>query len=68
LLPASREPDGVLAVLASSGPASSSDVASQLKVSEMTALRRLREHVERGTVSRHGKGKNTRYRLSGSES
>lgn len=68
LLPAPRERDAVLALLASAGPTSSSDVASHLKVSEMTALRRLREHVERGTVSRDGKGKNTRYRLSGSSS
>lgn len=68
LLPAPREQDAVLALLASAGPASSSAVASQLKVSEMTALRRLREHVERGTVSRDGKGKNTRYRLAGSSS
>jgi predicted HTH transcriptional regulator len=60
------EPDVVLALLARTGPASSSDVASHLGVSEMTALRRLREHVEQGAVSRDGKGKNTRYRLVGS--
>jgi hypothetical protein len=68
LLPVAEERDGLLALLETSGPASSSDVASHLKVSEMTALRRLREHVEQGTVTRDGKGKNTRYRLSGSSS
>jgi hypothetical protein len=68
LLPAAEERDGVLALLETSGPASSSEVASHLKVSEMTALRRLREHVEQGTVRRDGKGKNTRYRLAGSSS
>jgi hypothetical protein len=55
--------DPVLALLAKNGPVSSSDVASHLGVSEMTALRRLREHVEQGAVTRDGKGKNTRYRL-----
>ncbi|HEY3496787.1 MAG TPA: hypothetical protein VGK73_18945 [Polyangiaceae bacterium] len=68
LLPAAAGRDGVLALLAANGPASSSEIASHLKVSEMTALRRLREHVEQGAVQRDGKGKNTRYRLSGSSS
>ena len=65
LLPGRPAPDVVLSLLARDGPVSSSAVASHLGVSEMTALRRLREHVERGTVSRDGKGKNTRYRLVG---
>jgi hypothetical protein len=68
LLPAPPAPDALLALLARNGPVSSSAVASHLGVSEMTALRRLREHVERGTVSRDGKGKNTRYRLLGTSS
>jgi DNA-binding winged helix-turn-helix (wHTH) protein len=68
LLPVSRERDVVLALLARNGPSSSTDVAAHLKVSEMTALRRLREHVEQGTVFREGKGKNTRYRLTGAAS
>ncbi|MFZ5892771.1 MAG: hypothetical protein ACOY0T_17055 [Myxococcota bacterium] len=59
----SAEPDAILELLARSGPASSSDIASRLGVSEMTALRRLREQVERGAVCRDGKGKKTRYRL-----
>ena len=57
------ERDPVLELLARNGSVSSSDVASHLGVSEMTALRRLREHVEHGAVLRDGKGKNTRYRL-----
>jgi DNA-binding winged helix-turn-helix (wHTH) protein len=63
LSPAGRTPDTVLAVLAQNGASSSRDVASQLGVSEMTALRRLREQVEKGAIRRDGKGKNTRYRL-----
>jgi predicted ArsR family transcriptional regulator len=63
LLPPGPARDPVLALLAKNGPASSSDVASHLGVSEMTALRRLREYVEQGAVTRDGKGKNTRYRL-----
>jgi hypothetical protein len=65
LLPAADRGDAVLTLLAQKGPASSTDVASHLGVSEMTALRRLREYVEHGAVSRDGKGKNTRYRLTG---
>jgi hypothetical protein len=65
---AARAPDAVLAVLAQNGASSSRDVASRLGVSEMTALRRLRTHLENGAIRRDGKGKSTRYRLLGSVS
>ncbi|WP_169796421.1 helix-turn-helix domain-containing protein [Chondromyces crocatus] len=53
--------DAIVALLARGGPASSSELATRLGVSEMTALRRLRPLVERGVLLRWGKGKNTRY-------
>jgi hypothetical protein len=55
--------DALLGLLAQAGGISSRELAVHLGVSEMTALRRLREHVEQGTITRDGKGKNTRYRL-----
>ncbi len=61
--PASHIRGALLAFLAANGLTSSREVASHLGVSEMTALRRLREYVDQGAISRHGKGKNTRYRL-----
>jgi hypothetical protein len=61
--PASHARAALLALLAANGATSSREVASHLGVSEMTALRRLREYVEEGAISRHGKGKNTRYQL-----
>lgn len=59
--------DAILALLAREGGGSSAAVASHLGVSEMTALRRLRELVERGAVRRSGKGKNTRYHLASTQ-
>lgn len=64
--PSSPELDAIVSFLAREGSASSTDVASRLGVSEMTALRRLRDLVEQGVVERSGKGKNTRYRVGSS--
>jgi hypothetical protein len=58
----------LLTLLAQNGAISSRDLAARLGVSEMTALRRLRECVDQGAIVRCGKGKNTRYRLLGSAS
>ncbi len=58
-----RAADAIVAFLRREGAVSSTEVASRLGVSEMTALRRLRELVEQGAVERTGKGKNTRYRV-----
>ncbi|WP_156040741.1 winged helix-turn-helix transcriptional regulator [Chondromyces apiculatus] len=55
------ERDAIVALLAREGPASSTELATRLGVSEMTALRRLRQLVDQGVVRRSGKGKNTRY-------
>ena len=68
LLPpaASPEPavaDPVIELLERAGALSSSEVARQLGVSEMTALRRLRALCERRLTRREGQGKNTRYHL-----
>lgn len=60
------EHEAIVAFLAKEGSASSTDVASRLGVSEMTALRRLRDLVEQGLIERLGKGKNTRYRVGSS--
>ncbi|APR81601.1 Hypothetical protein A7982_06950 [Minicystis rosea] len=55
--------DAIVTWLAREGPSSSTDIASHLGVSEMTALRRLRDLIDQGVVQRSGKGKNTRYRI-----
>ncbi len=62
----SPELDAIVSFLVREGSASSTDVATRLGVSEMTALRRLRDLVDQGVVSRSGKGKNTRYRAGSS--
>lgn len=62
----SPELDAIVSFLVREGSASSTDVATRVGVSEMTALRRLRDLVDQGVVSRSGKGKNTRYRAGSS--
>lgn len=58
-----RAPDAVLTLLGREGAMSSREVARQLGVSEMTALRRLRALCEKKLIRRAGLGKNTRYHL-----
>jgi hypothetical protein len=53
----------VLALLAG-GPLSTSEIASGLSVSEMTAFRVLALLVKSGGITRSGSGKNTRYTLA----
>jgi hypothetical protein len=59
------EADGHAALCAvlADGDLATSEIASRLGVSEMTAFRRLREAADAGLVIRTGRGKNTRYRL-----
>jgi hypothetical protein len=52
----------VLALLSSSS-LSTPEVATRLKVSEMTAFRILSALAKQGAIERHGAGKNTRYQL-----
>ncbi len=47
------------------GPASASDIAEALRVSQATVLRRLREMQAQHLVKREGAGKRTRYLRSG---
>jgi tetratricopeptide (TPR) repeat protein len=51
----------LLAHLGRAGSCSTADVAGALKVSEMTAFRTLRALLDRGLVTRSGKGRGTRY-------
>lgn len=50
----------IVAMLAR-GPLASGELAERLRISEATALRRLRELIATGRVVRHGSGKRTRY-------
>jgi hypothetical protein len=52
---------GAVLRLLRNGPLSTSEIASGLKVSEMTAFRVLAELVKANKVERAGSGKNTRY-------
>jgi tetratricopeptide (TPR) repeat protein len=58
--PASREVT-LLAHLAQGGAGSTAEIASALKVSEMTAFRTIRTLLDRGLLTRIGKGRGTRY-------
>lgn len=51
----------LLAHLGTDGYCSTAEVASVLKVSEMTAFRTIRGLLERGAITRTGKGRSTRY-------
>jgi hypothetical protein len=63
---ATRE-QALLGHLLASGACSTADIAAALRVSEMTAFRTLRALVERGLVTRTGKGPSTRYTAVDSE-
>ncbi len=58
--PALRE-RALLAHLGQRGASSTAEVAGVLKVSEMTAFRTIRALLERGLLTRTGKGRGTRY-------
>jgi hypothetical protein len=58
--PAARE-RALLLHLGQGGSCSTADVASALKVSEMTAFRTIRALLDRGLLTRTGKGRGTRY-------
>ncbi|UJR80125.1 HTH arsR-type domain-containing protein [Sandaracinus amylolyticus] len=61
--PEPEERDPILALLAER-PLRSSELAERLRVSEATALRRLRALVATGAITRDGTGKRTRYVLA----
>jgi hypothetical protein len=63
---ASRE-RALLAHLGAVGACSTTELATALRVSEMTAFRTLRALVQRGLVARTGKGPSTRYTVVDSE-
>ncbi|AKF07283.1 ArsR family transcriptional regulator [Sandaracinus amylolyticus] len=64
--PEREERDPILALLAER-PLRSTELAERLRVSEATALRRLRALVASGAITRDGTGKRTRYVLTASE-
>jgi hypothetical protein len=57
----------LLAHLDRAGSSSTAEIASALKVSEMTAFRTVRALMDRGLVLRVGKGPSTRYTPRDSE-
>lgn len=64
---AAAQERALLAHLGRVGPCSTAEIASALKVSDMTAFRRIRGLLDRGLVLRTGKGPSTRYTALDSE-